>query len=73
LTPCVFGFSKDVTAPLGGIKTKDEVQAMLHDEGLCIEEFLDRDRLGSRSWQKLACAQVRKSGCSSKEESDLQG
>ena len=66
------GFSEDVTAPLGGVKTKGKVQAALHDETLCVEEALDRGCPGSRSWRALTSTQARKSGCS-KEEKDLQG
>jgi hypothetical protein len=32
LTPYVFGFCEDIAVPDSGIKTKDKVQAIVHDE-----------------------------------------
>ena len=55
LSQYVFGFSKDMTVPEGGTKTKDKVQPILHDEIFCQEEFHDGvgGLLGSHSFRKV--------------------
>jgi hypothetical protein len=72
LTPCVFGFSEDITVPKGADKTKKRTQKVLHDETFCLDEFADRGRLGTHSTRKFAAAHRRKNGCT-KEEKDLRG
>jgi hypothetical protein len=72
LTPFVFGFSEDINRPEGGVKTKKEVQSILHNEIFCREEFNDRGRLGSHSNRKYASTHCRKNGCS-KDEKELRG
>jgi hypothetical protein len=40
--PYVFGFlGDDITAPDGGSKTKDKIQAILHNEIFCLEDIHD--------------------------------
>ena len=74
LTPYVFGFSEDITVPIGGKKTTDKVQTILKDEIFQHEEFHDGvgGLLGSHSNRKLASTQAWKNGCS-KDEKDLRG
>jgi hypothetical protein len=68
----VFGFSEDITVPDGGIKTKEKVQTILHNEIFCHPEIQDGvgGLLGSHSNRKLASTHARKNGCS-KEEKDI--
>ncbi len=74
LSPYVFGFSDDITVPDGGSKTKDKIQAILHNEIFCHEEFHDGvgGLLGSHSNRKLASTHAMKNGCR-REEKDLRG
>jgi hypothetical protein len=75
LSPYVFGFSDDITVPDSDSKTEDKIQAILHDEMLCHEEFHDGfgGLLGSHSNRKLASTHAMKKNGFPREEKDLGG